>query len=108
MGEQAKAASQSAPAANTDTLLYTAPTGRQAIVNIEGANTSATLTDTIRISIRIAGAGDTLAQYIAYDTPIYPNDVFRGRAKLMNAADELYVRSSQGKVSFTAFPLEIF
>lgn len=69
-----KVLGQSAPSAATLTTLYTVPSLTSTVVSsLSVCNQSATPTS-YRIAIRIAGAGATAAQYIAYDFPIFANE----------------------------------
>jgi len=73
MADTLKILGQSKPAATTLTDAYTVPAATSAVISsILICNQSATAT-AYRISLAIAGAVDTAAQYIAYDRPIAGN-----------------------------------
>ena len=98
---------QSYPIAATLTTLYTAP-ARTTVSSITVCNQSASLTSNIRISIAIANAADTAAQYIIYDALLQANE---SRAFVigitMANTDVIRVQSSSGTVSFQAFGVQI-
>ncbi len=99
---------QSDPGAAVLTDCYTVPALTQAVVSsIIICNRSA-IDDSFRLSIAVAGAGDSLEQYIAYDVPIPGNDVvdFTIGATL-GAADVVRVFSLNGSLSFNVFGEEL-
>jgi hypothetical protein len=108
MANAYKTLGQSKPAATTLTDLYTVPALTQAIVSaITVANQSATATK-FRISVAIAGAADTAAQYIAYDTDIEGNAVITFNIGLgMATTDKIRVYNTAATLSFNATGVEI-
>lgn len=69
-----KVLGQSAPAATTNTDVYTSPAATQSVVStISIANRAATAS-TFRLAIRPGGAAIANQHYIAYDVPIAAND----------------------------------
>ena len=69
-----KVLGQSAPAATTNTDVYTSPAATQSVVStISIANRAATAS-TFRLAIRPLGAAIANQHYIAYDVPIAAND----------------------------------
>lgn len=95
---------QSAPAVNELTDLYTAPsnvttTGRVIVTN---RSTVATF----RISVAIAGADDSVEQYLAYDRSIAENDTGTTIAFFVGSTDVIRVESS-GSLSFTFTGTEV-
>ena len=103
-----KVLGQVAPSATTLTTLYTAPASTQAVVStISVCNQSATAT-TFRIAIRVAGAGISGEDYIAYDSTISGNDTtFITVGITLAATDVISVYSTAATVSFNAFGSEI-
>lgn len=111
MGEAYRNLGQSFPAANTLTTLYTVPALTSAIVssiivcNASGSNGN---TDSFRISIAVAGTGDTLAQYIYYDIDIDQQDTFIATVGLTLATtDIIRVHSLNGHCTFAAWGTQI-
>ena len=70
MATQIKVLAQSKPSAATLTDMYTVPALTTAVCSsIVICNQSGTPT-TFRVSVAIAGAADTAAQYLYYDAPV--------------------------------------
>ena len=103
-----KVLGQVAPSATTLTTLYTVGAGKSAVVStIAVCNQSASAT-TFRIAIRVAGAGVSGEDYIAYDSTISGNDTtFITVGITLNATDVISVYSTAATVSFNAFGSEI-
>ena len=103
-----KVLGQVAPSATTLTTLYTVPASTQAVVStISVCNQSASAT-TFRIAIRVAGAGISGEDYIAYDSTIAGNDTtFITVGITLAATDVISVYSTAATVSFNAFGSEI-
>ncbi len=73
MAQAPKIIAQSKPSAASLTTLYTVPAATSVVGStLTVCNQSATPT-AFRVSVAIAGAGDTAAQYIFYDSPINGN-----------------------------------
>jgi hypothetical protein len=104
-----KVLGQSAPSAATATTLYTVPAATQTVISsLNVVNTNASLTDTIRIAIRPAGATLDPKHYIVYGISLYAGATFTftGGATL-GATDVVTVYSANGYSSFSAFGSEI-
>lgn len=108
MAETFKVLAQSAPAAATLTDAYTVPAAKSAVVStITVANRSATST-TIRISVAVAGAANTNAQYIAYDVALSGNETKGFTIGVtLGALDVIRVYATLATVSFNVFGSEI-
>lgn len=105
-----KIAAQSAPAANTDTTIYTAPAltsfveSTLTICNRNAAGVAATY----RIAVVPAAASLAIQHYLVYDAMLDG----RGTRTLnlgftLGAADKVIVRSSSADLSFSMFGCEI-
>lgn len=107
MAFQPKVLGQLAPAATTLTALYTVPGATKATASsIVVANTSS-VTDTFRVSIAIAGAADTIAQYIYRDVDVPGNDTFIATVGITLATtDVVRCFSTNGTLSFNLFGIE--
>ena len=102
---------QVAPAAATPTLLYTGPAALQ--VGSSGGATIAGIAfcetnnaaAKVRISIRVNGAADAIAQYVLYDFALAANGAGMWPQQpvfpTIGPGDIVYVQSDTGKVSFT-------
>lgn len=104
-----KVLGQSKPTAASLTDIYTVPASTSAIVTgIVACNQSATAT-TIRVSIAIAGAADTAAQYIAFDLAIGGNETIFILDGVLTLAttDKIRVYNTLATVSFNVFGQEI-
>ena len=108
MAEIRRVLGQSKPAATTLTAAYTVPSLTQVVVStIIVANQSATATS-YRLSISIAGAADTPAQYIAYDVAIAGNSVHSYTLGItLGPADVVRVYNTLATLSFNVFGVEI-
>jgi len=108
MAELYKVLGQSSPASTTDTAVYTVPSATSAIIStISVCNRGAT-TGTVRIFIRPDNETLDNKHYIIYDSSVPANDtIFVTIGATMDAADVLYVRSSNGNFSFNVFGSEI-
>lgn len=107
MTQTLKILGQSAPAAATPTTLYTVPASTSTVVSsIVVANTSSS-SDTFRISVAIAGAADTIAQYLYRDITIPGNNTFEATmGATLAATDVVRCYSGSGNCSFNLFGAE--
>lgn len=108
MAETRKVLGQSNPSAATLTAAYTVPASTQAIVSsISVANRSATGTS-FRISVAVAGAGDSNEQYLYYDVPIAGNDTFVATLGItLGATDVVRVYATLATLSFNIFGVQL-
>lgn len=99
---------QSAPAATTNTDMYTVGAEKQTIVStISVANRGATAA-TYRIAIRPDGAALANQHYLAYDVAIAANDTtLLTTALAIDAGDVITVYTNSASVSFGAYGSEI-
>ena len=103
-----KVLGQSAPAATTNTTLYTVPAATSAVIStLVVANRAATAA-TYRIAIRPAGATLANQHYIAYDVTVGAGDSTTLTLGITLAAtDIITVYGSTANFSFSAFGSEI-
>ena len=103
-----KVLGQSAPAATTNTNLYTVPAATSAVIStIVVANRVGT-SATYRIAIRPAGATIANQHYIAYDVPVSAADSITLTLGITLAAtDVITVYASTANLSFSVFGSEI-
>ena len=103
-----KVLGQSAPAATTNTNLYTVPAATSAVVStIVVANRAAT-SATYRIAIRPAGAAIANQHYIAYDVSVSAADSTTLTLGITLAAtDIITVYAGTANLSFSVFGSEI-
>jgi hypothetical protein len=103
-----KVLGQSAPAATTDTNVYTVPSATETVIStIVIANRAATA-GSFRLSVRPNGATQANQHYIAYDVPISANDSTTLTLGItMDAADVLTFYASSGDQSINVFGTEI-
>lgn len=99
---------QSAPAATTDTDIYTVPSATQAVLStLVIANRGSTSAD-YRIAIRPAGATISNEHYIAYDVSIPANDAIALTIGItLDTTDVITVYASSADLSFSVFGSEI-
>jgi hypothetical protein len=99
---------QSAPAATTETALYTVPASTEAIISTITVCNRAATAATYRIYIAANGAATSNAQYIAYDATISANQTVALTLGItLDAADVIRVYGSTANLSFNAFGTEI-
>lgn len=95
---------QSNPPANLNTTVYTVPVGVSATCNISVVNigpTGATVT------VAIAAAGTpTVAEYIEYQTPLGPNQVFERGGLVAQAGKNFVVYCSTSDCSVSIYGFE--
>ena len=103
-----KVLGQSAPAATTNTDLYTVPAATSAVIStIVVANRAAT-SATYRIAIRSAGATIANQHYLAYDVAVGGADSTTLTLGITLAAtDVITVYASTADTSFSVFGSEI-
>jgi glucose-6-phosphate dehydrogenase assembly protein OpcA len=104
-----KVLGQSAPAATTDTTLYTVPSATEAVVStIVVANRAPTTDASYRIAIRPNGATLANQHYIAYDVTVGAGDSTTLTLGItLDATDIITVRGSTADLSFNAFGSEV-
>lgn len=108
MATNYKVLGQSAPSANTDTTLYTAPASTQAVVSTVNVCNRGTASVTFRIAVRPAGAAIANQHYVAFDITIDPGQSIPWTIGMTLAAtDVITVRASTTDLSFIAFGSEI-
>lgn len=106
MADTLKVLGQAAPAAATDTDLYTVPANTQTAVSLLVAANRG-LVAVLRIAVRPAGAAIANQHYVAYDFSLAAG----GRAEILKgvtleATDVVTVRSDTADVSFSLFGVE--
>jgi len=99
---------QAAPAATTDTNVYTVPSATEAVIStIVIANRAATA-GSFRLAVRPNGATIANQHYIAYDVPIAANDSTTLTLGItVDAADIVTFRASSADMSINVFGSEI-
>lgn len=107
MADTNKILGQAALAATTLTDVYTVPGSTSAVIStISICNRGAATT--FRVSVAIAGASDTVAQYTHYDVPIAANDSFLITAGYTLATtDKIRAYAASANVSVNIFGVEI-
>lgn len=103
-----KVLGQANPAATTLTALYTVPASTSAVASTLVICNRTNSNKTVRVSVAVAGAADSLEQYIYYDTIVLKNDsVFATIGLTLGAADVVRVYADGVGVSFGLFGTEI-
>lgn len=85
--------------AGVATALYTVPAGQSILAKLHVVNRGNS-TDTVRVSKRVSGVVEDVAQYRAYDEPLSARDS-RTWSIIAEATDVIYVQSSVGLASWT-------
>jgi hypothetical protein len=103
-----KVLGQAAPAATTETDLYTVPAATMTVVStISIANRAAT-DATFRISISVNGAATATKDYMAYDLSVAGNGyVAFTIGATIDSTDKIRVYASSANLSFAVFGSEI-
>lgn len=108
MAEAYKVLGQANPAATTLTALYTVPALTQAVVSTLVVCNRTSSNRSVRVSIAVGGAGDSLEQYIYYDVLVVKNDtLFVTVGLTLGAADVVRVYTDSVGVSFSLFGTEV-
>ena len=108
MPKSYKILGQAAPAATTDTTLYTVPAATQAVVSSIVIANRAAYQATYRIALRPAGATIENKNYIAYDVVVDASDSTTLTLGITLAAtDVITVYASTANLSFNALGSEI-
>jgi hypothetical protein len=108
MAIQYKVLAQSAPAAETDTDIYTVGAGKQSVISTITISNRSASARSYRIAVRPAGATLANEHYIAYDIAIAANDTTALTLGVTLAAtDVVTVYASTTDLSFGIFGSEI-
>lgn len=103
-----KVLGQAAPAADTDTTLYTVPASTETVVSsFVVANRGAT-SATFRMAVRVGGAALSSEQYHYYDVELPGNSTFVATTgNTLAATDVVTVRASTANLSFNLSGKEV-
>ena len=93
-------------AAGVVTNVYVCPMGRVVKMTVILANRAAVDTS-VRVSIALKGATDTVAQYIVYDAPIKANQTFFVKETTIQSTDIVRAYCPSGSVSVTVTPDDV-
>jgi hypothetical protein len=108
VAEALKVLGQSNPAATTLTALYTVPGSTAATAStLSICNRTSSLVK-VRVSVAVAGAADSLEQYLFYDLKVLGNDsVFATIGLTLATTDVVRVYTDTLGVSFNLFGVEV-
>ena len=99
---------QAAPAATTETDLYTVAASTQTIVSSIVVTNRGATSATYRISVADNGGATGNKDYIVYDSAISPNQTIALTLGItVNATDKIKVYASTANLSFNAFGSEL-
>jgi len=87
----------------TDTLFYTVPGGKTASFSMCMTNRN---TSTVTVRIAFTTGSITNDEYVAYEVPIYPGEVYERTGFVLAAGQFVYVRSSSTGVNCVAWGWE--
>jgi hypothetical protein len=103
-----KVLGQSAPAATTNTDVYTVPSARSAVISTISVCNRNSSSDTYRIAIRPAGAAIANQHYLVYGATVAANDTVNLTLGITLATtDVVTVYSGTTTLSFSVFGSEI-
>lgn len=95
---------QAAPAATTNTVVYTVPAATVAVATISVANTTVS---PIIARVAVASSGTpTLSEFIEYDTVIPANGVLERAGVVMNPTEAVVVFASAAGLSVSVYGYE--
>jgi hypothetical protein len=95
---------QAAPAATTNTVVYTVPASTVTVATINIVNTTA-LSILVRLALASSGT-PTTSEYIEYDTIIAANGVLERSGIVMNATEAVVVFGSAAGLSVSVYGYE--
>lgn len=108
MAETIKILGQSAPAATTETALYTVPAARVTTCSTLVVCNRAATAATFRVTVAVAGAATTNAQYLFFDQALDGNSTFTATIGMTLATtDVVRVYASTANLSFNLFGAEV-
>ena len=108
MAQAYKVLAQSAPAATTNTDMYTVGAGLQVVASTVTICNRAASSATYRIAVRNGGATLANQHYIAYDATVAANDTIALTLGLtLQASDIITVYASSTNLSLNIFGCEI-
>ena len=94
---------QAAPAATTNTVIYTVPASTVTVATISIVNTTLT---SIAVRLAIASGTPTTSEYIEYDTIISASGVLERSGIVMNATEAVVVFSSAVGLAVSVYGYE--
>lgn len=102
-----KVLGQSAPAALTETPLYTVPALTSTLCSTIVICNRSALPVTFRVSIAVAGAATTTKDYIYYDLTLAGYDTFAATFGVtLSTTDVVRIYASTNQLSFSLFGVE--
>ncbi len=108
MPETLKVLGQSAPAAATNTDIYTVPASRAAVVSSLMVCNREAASGTFRVAVRPAGAVIANQHYVYYDASLGANSTLAATLGLTLAATDIVtVYASSANFSFSLFGSEV-
>lgn len=107
MTDAIKVLGQSAPAATTETALYTVPAATSTVVSSLTVCNRDAGPSTFRISVSVGGGVTASKDYLYYNLTVAAGDTFAATLGLtLSATDVVRVYASTANVSFNLFGLE--
>lgn len=108
MADTIKVLAQSNPSATTLTDLYTVPSATSTVISTLIVCNTGSSSTTFRISVAVAGAANTLKQYIYYDVTIPGNDSFAATiGGTLATTDVVRIFAGNTNLTFNLFGTEI-
>lgn len=95
---------QAAPAATTETDLYTVPAAKNATVKVVCTNRASGTP--VRVSVGVNGAATEDKQYVAYDEVLNANETVSTVAIMIGSTDVVRVYAGSANVSFSCTGIE--
>lgn len=103
-----KVLGRSAPAATTETVLYTVPASTNSVVSTITVCNRGGTSATFRVGVSVGGGALANEDYVYYDVPIGASDTFAATLGICLAAtDEVRIFASTANLTFMATGQEI-
>lgn len=96
---------QSAPAATTNTTVYTVPAGKVGNINVNIVNRSNSSTSIVRLAIAATGTPSN-SEYLEYDAQIPANGVLERTGLIATATKNVVVYSNDANISVNVYGYE--
>ena len=107
MGVVYKVLGQSAPAATTETALYTVPAATATIVSTITVCNRGSTEDYFNLSVSVGGGATAITDYVYFSVFVLPHDTFAATIGItMGATDVMRIVSTGGNLTFSLFGQE--
>lgn len=92
--------------ANTVTAIYTTPTSRRAVINVNVCNTGAAARVRLAIASDETAPADTAANWIEWDVPLAASEVIERTGIVLSAGQRVWARADTAAVTVNVWGIE--